>query len=57
MGDAVRARAALRHARRILAPLPDDGLISGEEQLTVEKLRSALAAQLVLLDGSEGESR
>jgi len=57
LGDAVRARAALRHARRILAPLPGASLVADEDVLTVDKLRSALAAQLVLLDGSEGDPR
>ena len=57
LGDAVRAGAALRHARRILAPLSGESLIAGEDQLTVEKLRSALAAQLVLLEGGESEAR
>lgn len=57
LGDVARARAALRHARRILAPLPGERLIAGEDLLTVEKLRSALAAQLVLLEGGEGEAR
>jgi chemotaxis protein methyltransferase CheR len=57
LGDTVRAHAALRHARRILAPLSGESLVVAEDLLTVEKLRSALAAQLVLLEGGEGEAR
>jgi chemotaxis protein methyltransferase CheR len=57
LGDAVRASAALRHARRILAPLSGESLIVGEEALTVDKLRRALDAQLALLDSGKGETR
>ena len=57
LGDAVRASAALRHARRILAPLPGESLIVDEGALTVDKLRRAIDAQLVLLDSGKGETR
>ncbi len=50
MGDQARARAALIHARRILAVLPDDQAIFGGGGLVAGELRHAVAAQLASLD-------
>ena len=50
IGDHARARAALIHARRILAVVPDDQGISGGDGLVAGELRHAVEAQLASLN-------
>lgn len=53
LGDEMRAVAAFRHARRVLAPWPGDRPIPGDEGLTAEELRGVIEVQLA----ASGESR
>ncbi len=47
--DLPRARAAFRQARRVLAALPDNDPIIGDEALSVARLREAVDTQLTIL--------
>jgi chemotaxis protein methyltransferase CheR len=48
-GDENRARAAFRHARRLVASWPGDRPIPGDEGLSAEDLRDVLDAQLAFV--------
>lgn len=57
LGDSTRAGAAFRQARRVLAYLAPDGIVPGDDSLSVDKLRRAIAAQLTTIDGVESKAR
>ncbi|MFN8514534.1 MAG: CheR family methyltransferase [Thermomicrobiales bacterium] len=49
LGDENRARAAFRHARRLIASWPGDRPIPGDDGLSAEDLRGGLDAQLATI--------
>jgi Flp pilus assembly protein TadD len=57
VGSAQRARAALTHARRLLAPLPDAEPVPGGDGVAVGELRRAVDAHLDSLVRSGGDTR
>ncbi|HLH21117.1 MAG TPA: CheR family methyltransferase [Chloroflexota bacterium] len=60
LGDAARARAALLHARRLLAAVADTAPVAGGHDLPAGELRAAVEAELRVLDGvpsPHGEDR
>src|SRR5262249_2996016 len=57
LGTRQRARPALTHARRLLAPLPDTEPVPGGDGVAVGELRSAVDAHLNSLAPSGGSSR
>lgn len=55
LGDENRARAAFRHARRLIASWPGDRPIPGDDGLSAEDLRAGLDAQLATI-GDPGKA-
>ena len=50
--DVGRARAALRHARRVLAALPDTEPVAGSDTILIGDLRHAIDVQLMAVAGA-----
>jgi hypothetical protein len=46
LGNIARARVALVHARRLLAPLPGDGCVPNTDGLSVETMRQTIQSYL-----------